>query len=164
MSEKQRLRDQLTAARRFSENLLEAFQKPSDWVFQPHPGANHALWFMGHMGNSDNFFLALVKPQLAIDQAQYGEKFGIGSQPVADLEQYPPVEDVRAYMRDRREKLLAALDSFDEADLATKTPAGTPDFLSDFGSVFQTAGWHEGMHAGQLSVARRALGHKPIMG
>jgi hypothetical protein len=66
-------------------------------------------------------------------------------------------------MRERREALLGVLDKLSDEDLAKPMPPGTPDFLSDVGSVFEAAVWHEGLHSGQLSVTRRALGHEPLM-
>jgi uncharacterized damage-inducible protein DinB len=54
------------------------------------------------------------------------------------------------------------LEAMSDEDLAESTPAGAPEFLPDVGSVFELAVWHEGQHRGQLSVARRALGHKPL--
>ena len=32
------------------------------------------------------------------------------------------------------------------------------------GRAFETAVWHESLHAGQLSVTRKALGFPPLMG
>jgi hypothetical protein len=66
-------------------------------------------------------------------------------------------------MRERRAALLAVLDGMTDDDFAKPLPKGTPDFLGDVGSVFEMAIWHEGMHSGQLTVARRALGHQPLM-
>jgi hypothetical protein len=65
-------------------------------------------------------------------------------------------------MRERRATLLNVLDGMSEEDLAKKTPNGAPDFLPDAASVFELAVWHEGQHSGQLTVARRALGHPPL--
>jgi hypothetical protein len=65
-------------------------------------------------------------------------------------------------MRERRQTLLETLEGLTDRDLAKKTPAGAPDFLPDVASVFELAIWHEGQHSGQVSVARRALGHKPL--
>lgn len=65
-------------------------------------------------------------------------------------------------MRERREALLGILDELSDEDLGNKTPPGSPDFLPDIGSVFETAIWHEGLHSGQLSMIRRSLGHKPL--
>lgn len=161
---KDRLKQQMISARDMSERLLTDFKTPEQWTFQVHPGANHALWFAGHMGQTDNFFMSLINPAKRKDQQGWAEHFGTGSQPTSNPEDYPSIEDVLSYMRERRETFLELLDSLDEKDLDTATPAGSPDFLGDYAMVFQAAAWHEGLHAGQLSVCRRALGHQPVFG
>jgi uncharacterized damage-inducible protein DinB len=114
------------------------------------------------MANADNFFLSLVAPEQSRPMPEYAARFGMGSQPTSNPADYPPPQEVLTAMRERREHFLAALDELTDYDLSRKLPAGTPDFLSDVGSVFELAIWHEGQHNGQLSVARRALGHKPL--
>jgi uncharacterized damage-inducible protein DinB len=163
MSLKERLERQLVNMRQMSERLLVDFQRPEEWVFQVHPNCNHALWFAGHMANIDNFFLSLVAPEKSRPMPEFNARFGMGSLPTSRADDYPPPETVLATMRERRQTLLAALAEMTDDDLARKLPAGTPGFLSDVGSVFELAIWHEGQHNGQLSVARRALGHKPLM-
>jgi uncharacterized damage-inducible protein DinB len=162
MSLQNRLLRQLKSTREASERLLADFKTPQDWTFQVHPSCNHALWFAGHMATSDNFFLSLIAPEKKKDIADYPAKFGMGSQPTNDPTNYPEPERVLATMRERRGALLSTLESMTDDDLAKKTPDGAPDFLPDVGSVFELAIWHEGRHSGQLSVARRALGHKPL--
>jgi hypothetical protein len=162
MSLKDRLCRQLHSTRQLSESLLAAFQTPAEWVHQVHPGCNHALWFAGHMANTDNFLLSLVAPQKSVQLEDYGARFGMGSQPVNRPEEYPPPEHVRETMRERRRTLMQVLEKLTDEELSRPTPSGSPDFLPDFASVFEMANWHEAMHAGQLSVTRRALGHKPL--
>src|SRR5262245_59571916 len=162
MSLKQRLRRGLVNMRQMSERLLVDFKTPQQWTFQVHPACNHALWFVGHMATSDNFFLTLVAPEKAKQLPEFQSKFGMGSQPTSDPASYPDPESVLATMRERRQTLLEALDGLRDEDLAKKTPDGAPDFLPDVAAVFEMAIWHEGQHNGQLTVARRALGHKPL--
>ncbi|MEX2174735.1 MAG: DinB family protein [Pirellulaceae bacterium] len=162
MSWKERLQKNLNNMRQMSERLLQDFKTPDEWVFQVHPNCNHALWFAGHMAQLDNFFLSLVAPDKARDLPEFRTRFGMGSQPTSDPAAYPPPETVLATMRERRQSLLEALAGMTEDDLDRKLSAGTPEFLSDVGSVFEMAIWHEGQHNGQLSVARRALGHQPL--
>jgi len=164
MSTTQRLTHQLETARGFSLRLLRDFTEPEQWVKQLCEQSNHALWFTGHMAVSDNFFISLVAPEKSAMKESFQEMFGIGSQPSPKLEDYPPIEAVRGFMDDRRAILLETLSELSDDDLATKTPDGTPDFLSDYQSVFETAIWHEAMHSGQLSLIRRSLGHGPAMG
>ena len=161
MSLKERLRRQLVAARETSERYLQDFQTPEAWTAMVHAGANHALWFAGHMANTDNFFISIIAPERAVERDGFAEKFGVGSHPTSNSGDYPPVEDVLAFMRDRRAVLLDIFDSLSEEDFAKPTPEGTPNFLADIGSVFETAIWHEGLHSGQLSVTRRSLGFDP---
>jgi uncharacterized damage-inducible protein DinB len=162
MDPKQRLQRQLRNVRQVSERLLADFHTPEQWTFQVHPACNHALWFAGHMATVDNFFLSLVAPDKVRQLSDFQAKFGMGSQPTNDPAAYPTPQSVLLAMRERREALLAALDAMNEEDLAKKTPDGAPEFLPDVASVFELAVWHEGQHSGQLTVARRALGHQPL--
>jgi hypothetical protein len=159
---KDSLRRALVHARHVSEDLLKAFRSPGDWTHQVCPGANHALWFAGHMGVVDNYFIAAIDPTHARNMPGYEEKFSMGTQPTARPQDYPAVDEVLAYMRERRGVLLAVLEAETDESLSRPTQPGTPRFLPDVASVFEAAVWHEGLHAGQMSVARRGLGHGPL--
>jgi uncharacterized damage-inducible protein DinB len=164
MDYKPRLKALMQQARETSEKMLASFKTPQEWTYQVHPNANHAMWFAGHMASADNFFVGLISPEkVATLPPGYKEMFGMGSKPSSNPADYPPPEEVMRVFRDRRQALLAALDSLNEADLA-KAPKGAPDFFKDFAGVFELATWHEGLHTGQISVARRALGYPPLMG
>lgn len=163
MSLKEHLQRQLAKTRSFTEQALADFKTPAQWMWQVHEGANHALWFVGHMAHSDNFFISLIAPQRAKSLAGFPEKFGVGSSPSGKMEDYPMVEEVLAAFRERRTTLLSILDELAVDQLTTKTPEGAPEFLPDFAAVFEAAIWHEGLHSGQLSVARKSLGFPSIM-
>ena len=162
MQLKTRLYQQLVKVRGVSEKLLEAFRTPKDWTHQVDPTANHALWFAGHMGTTDNFFISLLDPSQVRDREGFREQFGIGSRPVDDPSAYPPVAEVVDYMRDRRKTLLAIVERMSDEDLGRSVPEGAPEMWTDLGSILETAIWHEGMHAGQVSIARRSLGNAPL--
>lgn len=164
MSLKKRLLNQLKQSRQFTEGLLSAFKTPAEWTHRVHPHANHALWFAGHIGWVDNFMISLMAPERARELPGWSEKFGMGSQPSDKAADYPPVEEVLAYLRERRATLLDVLEPMEDADLDRATPQGTPSFLPDYGSLFQMAAWHEGLHSGQITVARRALGYPNVTG
>jgi hypothetical protein len=163
MELKNRLRRQMLTARETSERLLADFKTPDDWTRQVHPNCNHALWFAGHMAQTDNFFISVLAPEKARELPEFARLFGMGSQPSGDPDAYPAPEEVLANMRERREALLSILESLSEEDFGKPMPPGTPEFLNDVGSVFETSIWHEGMHSGQLSLTRRALGFQPLM-
>jgi hypothetical protein len=163
MALKQRLTQQLLKARQMGERMLADFKTPQQWTHQVQPGVNHALWFAGHMAVSDNFFVSVLDPAQVKDLGESQRLFGVGSQPVDDPAHYPPPEAVLEQMRERRQTLLGILETLSDEDLAKKTPPGSPNFLADLGSVFEMAIWHEGVHTGQLSIARRAIGCEPLM-
>jgi uncharacterized damage-inducible protein DinB len=160
---RQRLKRQLETVRGMSESLLSAFKTPRDWTFQVHPQANHALWFAGHVGTVDNFMISLLAPEKAVEKPGYREKFGMGSRPTADPDAYPPPAEVLAFMRERRQAVLDLLAALEEEDLQRACPKGAPPMMPDMASVFEAAAWHEALHAGQVTVARRALGHPPMV-
>jgi len=152
----------LKHARRATEDFLVAFKTPADWTHQAAPGTNHALWVVGHLGVVDNFFIAAVDPPRRKKHARLQELCTMGTEPQSSADVYPPAEEALAYMRERRTELLALLDTLTDEDLDRPMQPGTPAFLPDVGSVFEAAIWHEGMHAGQVSIARRSLGHRPL--
>jgi hypothetical protein len=165
MDYKPRLKSLLEQAREMSENMLASFKTPQDWTYQVHPSANHAMWFAGHMASVDNFFVSVLAPDKAATLPPgWKEMFGMGSKPSPNPNDYPPPEEVLRLMRDRRQTFLAALDSLNESDLAKPMPKGAPEFIKDFAAIFEMAIWHEGLHSGQLSIARRALGNPPLFG
>jgi hypothetical protein len=162
MTLKQRLKKQLESARKYSRGLLADFKSPEEWTRQVHANANHALWFAGHMAVSDNFFISNVAPERTANRPEFEKAFGTGSTPTSNPGDYPPPADVLEFMDERRATLLDVLEKLPDADLEKPLAKGTPDFLPDVESVFETAVWHEGMHSGQLSVCRRAMGHRPL--
>jgi uncharacterized damage-inducible protein DinB len=157
-----RLTNQLKQSRDFCEKLLEPFKTPEDWTHQVSPGTNHALWFCGHMATADNFFIGMIEPAKKRDLEDWDKLFGMGSKPTSDPDDYPPAAEVLDAMRERRGVLLGLLAKMSDADLAKKTPEGTPDFVPDYAAIFEMANWHEGLHAGQITMVRRSLGHKPV--
>ncbi len=164
MSLKQHLVKQLNLARGFTEQLFQQFQSPQEWTTQVFPGANHPLWVAGHLGFADNYALGLLAPEQVEEPDGYRELFGMGSQPQGDPGAYPPVEEVLGFARQRRQALLEALQGMEEEQLAQKLPEGAPEMLSTVADLFAFIAWHEGLHTGQVSVAHRSLGRKPLVG
>lgn len=164
MSQQSTLHNQLRQARDFSEKLLTDFRTPQEWTHQLYPGANHALWFAGHMAVTDDFFLTAIDPSRSTGLPDLGDRFGMGSKPTGNPQDYPPPELVLTAMRERRAVLLGLLETLGEADFERPSQGAAASFLPTWGDVFATALWHEGLHAGQLSMVRRALGHPPVMG
>ena len=164
MNYRDRLLARLKSAREYSEGLLAKFETPQDWVYQVHDKANHALWFAGHIGSADGYFISVIDPQKVQEKEGFSDRFGMGSKPTSNIDDYPPRDEVLGYMRERRATLMSCLEGMSDEDLEKKTPEGTPDRFPDYASVFELAIWHEGLHAGQVSIASRGLGRSPVFG
>jgi hypothetical protein len=163
MDLKARVERQLKKVREVSETLLSAFNTPEQWTHQVHDKANHALWFAGHLGTVDNFMIRLLAPKQASIQEAYQEKFGMGSRPTSNPADYPQPKEVLEFMRERRRVLLGVLAGLSEEDLSKPAPRNAPEVMPDVGSIFEMAVWHEALHAGQMTIARRALGFAPLV-
>jgi uncharacterized damage-inducible protein DinB len=161
-------RHALVFVRRMTEGLLASCQTRGDWLHQVHPKANHALWIAGHLGLVDNSMMGRFRPQAVHKPTGWARIFWRGSQVSSESGAYPPESEVLAYFRERRERLLSVLDELSEDELRAPAPAagehsplaGAPSM----GHAFLFIASHESLHAGQLTVAHRALGHPPLLG
>lgn len=166
MSLKAHARHSLGLSRRIMEGIIDSLKSDDDWFYQPHDKANHALWIIGHLGLADNMFASRFRENRANEPAGYKDLFWFGSEPSADRSRYPPVEEVLAYFRERRETLLKVLDELTEEELSAAAPgadeggpmAGAPSM----GHAFHFVAYHEGVHNGQLTVCHRGLGNPPL--
>lgn len=156
----------LKLARRLTSAMLADFNTLTDWIYQAHPDANHALWIIGHLGMADNAFISKFRPKLAEEPDGWKDIFWFGSQPNPNIKKYPPIDEVLEYFDGRRVVLLEVLEDLSMDELSAPAPpaeaqsplAGAPNI----GQVFFFIAYHEGMHSGQLSIARRGLGHSPL--
>jgi hypothetical protein len=158
-------------ARQYALNILAESREitvsmladiPEDKLLhQPFPGANHALWLMGHIAATDDNFAGLYDGGQGQLPEQYQKAFGMGSKPVADPAAYPPVAEVRQQLEATRRRLIAAVESATDAALAEPLPDDWKDFAPDKLAFLSSMAWHEGMHAGQLTVVRKSLGIAP---
>ncbi len=164
MSRKEFIKEALRFSRGFTNQLLDKFESDGDWTYQAHPKANHALWCAGHLALTDDFFVGMLDPSKATDMSKAQELFGMGSEPVGDASVYPKPAELRKHLNDSHQKLMAILDGMSEEDLDKPTPEGSPDFLPTVESVFRLAVFHEGIHAGQATIANRGLGGEPVVG
>ena len=130
-------------------------------VHQLFEGANHCLWVLGHTAVTDNMLVGQIDESGKVELEGYWEKFGMGSTPVADAAQYPTKAELLEVMAERRRTLLALVDGLDDAGLGRATTGPVKDFAPTIGELVRMIGWHEVMHAGQLSMVRRSLGFKP---
>lgn len=150
----------LTFARRVTSGLLE--DVPEDKLLhQPFPGANHAMWILGHIACADDWFMRTLGPRPSQLPEGWDELFGSGTSLRTDAAAYPPWTQVLDQSAARREELVAWFRSLTETELGQALPETLRPFGTTYGVLISTLAWHEGLHAGQLSVVRKSLGLAP---
>ncbi len=163
MDLKQRIIWQLQTIRQLGDQMLAAFTTSEDWTHQIFPGANHPLWIAGHIAFVDNRILGVFFSK-SVDKSGYTEKFGRASKPSSNPADYPPAAEVLEFRRERRAVLLDCIGTLPDTDFEKPVPPGLPPFVQNGGQMFSFIAVHEGIHTGQLSMCRRALGHGPVVG
>jgi uncharacterized damage-inducible protein DinB len=150
-------------SRRVTTQLLEDIP-PDKLTLQPVSGANHALWVLGHLGAADAYFLKEAARQETPDLDRWLSLFFMGSKPMPRLTDYPPVPEVRRLFDGARERLTEWAGTLSEAQLSAPLPEAIKDFGASHAHLLGNLAVHEGLHAGQLTIIRRALGLAPKFG
>jgi hypothetical protein len=165
MSRLQLALDQIVLARDYTKRLLDHVAE-SDWFRQPHDGVTHIAWQVGH--------LAMAQHRLALDRVrgprpedaaliseEFMRPFARESVPDPDPANYPPIAEIRAVLDRVHEQVLRELPTLTDADLDQPVLKPHPIAKTKFLSLLWCA-QHELIHAGQIGLLRRLLGHRPL--
>jgi hypothetical protein len=128
-------------------------------------GGNHTLWLLGHMAFIEGIVTQIVSGD-PNPVAHWAHLFGTGTQPKPDASLYPPFDEVLRAYRDGRARTLLLLDRVGDAGLDRKpdnVPPGFEEAMKTVGTSFLLVTLHQMVHYGQIAVARRAAGRKPLM-
>jgi len=161
----QLLHDHVLAAYNWTQTALQAVFDAipgEQFLHQPFPDANHALWTMGHLATVDQYFLKSLAGRDGALFDKYRTMFFAKSVPSPNAGDYPPLEAVREYFRESRAAYRAWVESLDDAQLAAPLPEEWQRFAATLGGMVLRLVWHEGMHYGQLTVIRKSLGLLPV--
>jgi DinB superfamily len=165
MSRLQTAIDQIVFARNYTIWLLDETPQ-AEWFRQPAGGVSHVGWQVGHLAYSQ-YRLALLRmrgPQPQDDGLFFPDflrLFGANSAPDADPTRYPAAADVRAVLDRVHEQVLRELPRLQDADLDQPVPH-PHRFAKTKLLALQWCALHEMVHAGQIGLLRRLLGHPPL--
>ena len=126
--------------------------------------ANHKLWTLGHMAQSNQWFASLIDGQPITFPAEWDRLFGMGSKPTDDEAGYPPIADVRAAYEASIDRLCAAIESLDDREIVAGPAGDGANFVHDKLDSALKGAWHAGWHLGQLAGLRKGLGLPTLMG
>ena len=90
--------------------------------------------------------------------------FCSGSVVFDEADRYPTFAEVLDRMSELRSDLREWFGAMTPAELADPLPEGFERFGRDHYTLMSTMAWHEGLHAGQLTVIRKTLKLEPRFG
>jgi hypothetical protein len=165
MSRPQLAIEQITFARGYTNRLLE--QTPAaEWFRQPPGGVSHIAWQVGHLAMAE-YRLALERirgprPQDAdLISEDFLRIFGRESVPHPDPQKFPSQTEIRTVFDRVHEQMLRELPGLEDSEL--DQPPLKPHSLAK--TKLWSLLWcahHEMVHAGQIGLLRRQLGHPPL--
>jgi hypothetical protein len=157
--------DQIVFARNYTAGLLD--QTPAaEWFRQPPGGVSHVAWQVGHLAFGQ-YSLVLCRipgtpPQGAgLLSGELVRLFGAESVPDADPSRYPSQAEIRAKFDRVHEQVLRELPGLEEAELDQPVLDPLPLARTKL-QVLLWCALHEMLHAGQIGLLRRQLGHDPL--
>jgi hypothetical protein len=157
--------EQIVFARNYTLGLLDKTPM-TDWFRQPPGGVSHVGWQVGHFAFAE-YRLALWRirgPQPqdeGLFTPEFLRLFGANSVPDADPAKYPPPAEVRAMLDRVHEQVLRELPGLDDGELDQPVPHPHPFAMTKLLALLWCA-HHEMLHAGQIGLLRRLLGHQPM--
>ena len=165
MSKLQLAIDQITFARGYTLRLLDQ-TKVEDWFRQPPAGVTHIAWQVGHMAMAQ-YYLALVRTRGEQPEDEqliplgFRQVFEAKTVPSADPSFYPNQSTIRTVFDRVHDQILRELAALDERQ--ADEPILKPHSLAKtkYGSLIWCS-QHELVHAGQIGLLRRQLGHAPV--
>jgi uncharacterized damage-inducible protein DinB len=157
---------QIKRARKYTLRLLEN-TNPEEWYEQPTEGVTHIAWQAGHLAMAE-YRLALERIRGKRDEDKdiipddFVARFRRESEPVPDPSLYPTPARILVVMERVHQEALRELKTLsDDALDSTPLAPAHPLFDTKLGALLWCA-QHEMLHAGQIGLLRRLLGHAPL--
>ena len=157
--------DQLALVRDYTNSRLKHVPE-SDWYRVSAGGVTHIAWQVGHIAMAQ-YRLALerLRGRTPEDEALISDdflrRFGRESVPETSPANALPPAAIRAVFDAVYRKALGELSVFPESDLDSPVLKPHPLVKTKIWSLLYCA-QHEMLHAGQIGLVRRELGHPPL--
>jgi uncharacterized damage-inducible protein DinB len=156
---------QMTFARQYTLRLLNSVDE-ADWYRQPREGVSHIAWQVGHLAMADyRLGLERIRGRQPEDEDLISQaflaRFSRNSVPDPDPAHNPTPAELRAVLDHVRQQMFEEVKTLAEEEW--DRPPLQPHSLVDtkLGCLFWCA-QHEMVHAGQIGLLRRLLGHDPL--
>ena len=133
----------------------------ADMLVRPVPNANHAMWQIGHVMNSEAGALTQLNPQTP-GLPTFAEKFNRQTASIDDPDFFPRKAELLDAFANVRAATVGWVKSLKPEELDKPTPEKIRKWAPTIGHLLASTPIHVGMHVGQIQVIRRKLG-KPVL-
>lgn len=131
---------------------------------RPCPGANHAMWQLGHLICAEASMVNGVTPgAVQAIPAGFEEKFSKDRATLDDPKEFPTKDELLAVVESVRCASVSWVKTLEEHDLVKPGPEKMRNFIPTIGIMVNLIPDHLAMHVGQLQVIRRKLGKPHVM-
>jgi hypothetical protein len=157
--------DRIRFSRDYSLRLIDSVPK-SEWFQMPSPAVTHVAWHVGHLAIAE-YRLALERVRgerledVTLISKAFLKQFGKDSVPGPDAAMYPSPSDIRGVLHRVHSQSLHELAELPEDEWDAPPHKPHPLFKTKIDGLFWCA-HHEMLHAGQIGLLRRLLGHAPM--
>jgi uncharacterized damage-inducible protein DinB len=156
---------QIQFARSYMLGLLEGLPD-SDWFTQPSEGITHIGWQVGHLAMAEyGLCMFRIRGRRTEDaqlmSGRFRKQFSKGSTPNPNPAENPTPDEIRQVLDRVHAQAMNELADLDDAALSDPVDEPYAVTATKLGALFFCAD-HEMMHAGQIGVLRRLLGHAPV--
>jgi DinB superfamily len=156
-----RIRGSRIFTKQFLGDLTDA-----EWFWSPPQYTTHMAWQVGHITVAQySLCLRRVRGRTKADESlisdAFIEAFKLGSKPVAEPENNPPLDEIRRVFDAVHQQSVDELAGRSEAELDEPLAEPHPRFKTKFGAV-EFSALHEMVHAGQIAMLRRLMGKPPL--
>lgn len=152
-------------SRQYTLHLLKDLPD-KDWYRMPGEGVTHIAWQAGHLAWAQyrlvfGRVIGLEEAGCGLVPDNYAVLFGKGTLPQADAAGLPTPAEILGVMHSVHHAVHEQLPAMDESILDDPSQPLHPAF-SDKAGALRWCAAHELVHAGQIALLRRLLGHAPL--
>jgi len=166
MSRLPALIDALVFARGYTVSVLDTIPV-ADWFTMPAGCPSHVAWQVGHLAMAEaRLVVERVSGRRIVEEgvlpADYLRLFGRESVPDPDSGHHPSPEEIRGVFDRVHPIALQILRDTVDSDLETLVAGSPHRFCRTKHDFARWVSAHEMLHAGQIGLIRRMLGHKAV--
>ncbi len=135
-----------TKTNAFIDGLSKLDNVPQILGWRPGPGRAHIAWQLMHLAATEDRHVHVRMKGGEAKEPEYVRRFAGGSVVDDDI---PTLEEIRRYLNERRQDMIAHLRSLPE-EMLDKKPNAEAQWV--YREWIKLLSWHEGHHQGQAHI------------